>query len=121
MSTTFTPKQVARYFITAIEDMPKISDDQTKPTYNTINQFQRKLDKNLLAIPTIEGELGFLGLTVSSVEYVVISGVPAFVTPTDPGKKTTRPNNVCTNIRHTKTRIPNPSSKEYLQIQPTKT
>ena len=87
MSTTFTPEQVASYFITAIEDMPKISDDQTKPTYNTIDQFQRKLDENLLAIPSIEGELGFLGLPVSPAEYLVISGGPAFVTPPDPSKK----------------------------------
>ena len=87
MSTTFTPKQVASYFITPIEAMPKISDEQTKPTYNTIDQFQRKLDENLLAIPTIEGELGFLGLAVSPAEYLTISGGPVFLPPTDPGDK----------------------------------
>ena len=91
MSTTFTPKQVASYFITPIEDMPKISDAQTKLTYNTINQFQRKLDKNLLAIPSIKGNLSFLGLTVSPADYLSISGGDAFIRPINPGEAPSNP------------------------------
>ncbi len=91
MSTTFTPKQVASYFITPIEDMPKISDYQTKPTYNSIDLFQRKLDKNLLPIPSIKGDLGFLGLAVIPTEYALISGGDTFITPPDTGKAPSDP------------------------------
>ena len=84
---TFTPEQVESYFITKVEDMPKMCDHQTKPNYDTIDAFQQKLDENLMAIPVVTSNLAFLGIAISSTEFATISNDDdaVFLAPTDPG------------------------------------
>ena len=82
---TYTPEQVESYFITKVDDMPKMCDHQTKPNYNTVDEFQQKLDKNLMAIPVVTGNFGFLGVVINTTEYTTISGGTLFIAPTDPG------------------------------------
>ena len=89
MSIAFTPEKVASYSITTVEDMPKISDAQTRTKYNTIDAFQHKIDENLLAIPSSTGDLNFLGLSVGLAESLRISRGPVFVLPPNPGDKPT--------------------------------
>ena len=87
MTTRFTPAQVISYFATKPEDMPKMSTPTAKPNYQTITEFQRKLDENLLAVPSENCNLGHLAIAVKPTDFKTMNGVHAFDIPQDPGTK----------------------------------
>ena len=85
--TRFTPSQVISFFPTKPDNMPKICTLTTKPNYQSITEFQRKLDANLLAVPCDTCTLGHLAIAVKKDEFKTLNGGKAFDEPTDPGPK----------------------------------
>ena len=50
MTKIFTPSELLSYFATKPKYMPKISTSTSKPNYQNITEFQRKLDENILEV-----------------------------------------------------------------------
>ena len=85
--TRFTPAQVVSYFTTKPEDMPKISTPTSQPNYQSITEFRRKLDENLLEVPSDTCNLGHLALAMKPDEFKQLNGGVPFEEPKDPGTK----------------------------------
>jgi hypothetical protein len=76
---------IASKFTHALEDIPSISPDRTKPTYTTIYHFLDKLLENASSIPYPGTELGHLSLVLTNLEYLDINDNIPFEPPIDPG------------------------------------
>ena len=50
-------------------------------------EFQRKLDENLLAVPSETCTLGHLAIAVKPADFKTLNGGTAFAVPKDPGNK----------------------------------
>ena len=87
--TRSTPAQVISYFATKPEEMPKMSTTTDKPDYQSIMTFQKKLDANLLVVPSDTCTLGHLAIAMDDAEFEKLNSGNAFVIPTDPGPKAT--------------------------------
>jgi hypothetical protein len=67
------------------EHMPRISTDESKPTYSTLRAFQDAIQDNAMTIPSPQTELGHLALVVSPTDFAAANSTIPFVVPTDPG------------------------------------
>jgi hypothetical protein len=79
-------------------NMPRISTDDSPPTFSSITLFQRKIEANATALPSTDNELGCLGLVISEAEYIEEEG-SAYAPPVDPGNAPTAPS-VVTAVQH---------------------
>ena len=91
MTTQAQIESINKAFLISPSEMPKLSTATTRPNYDTIQPFQRALDKNAMSIPSAQTPLGYLALTRSDTDYLTASSNIAFVPPVDPGTAPTPP------------------------------
>jgi hypothetical protein len=78
-------------FRTKPEDMPRISTRTEKPTYTTIQKFQKKINENAIAILSLSTNLRHLALVLSPTNFAAANGGNAFREPIDPGQSPDMP------------------------------
>jgi hypothetical protein len=91
MTTQTLIDSINKAFRIPPNEMPKLSTDNDRPTYDTIFPFQKALDKNAISIPCTQTTLGYLALTRQPADYLTASSGVAFTVPINPGPAPAQP------------------------------
>jgi len=81
------PTDIETMFEIKPNDMPKMSSvEGGRPTFTTINKFQKSLNSQTLSIPSTNNpDLGFLGEVIPSTQYTYLNNDIEYVVPQNPG------------------------------------
>ena len=66
---------IKTYFVIAYENMPKISTQNTPPTYTSLHIFQDVINENDMAVPALNIDLGHASLTIK--KYILLLQIVA--------------------------------------------
>ena len=73
------------------EDLPKISQPGSRPSYTSLRLFQDQINENAMAIPSSNTKLGHLGLVEDNATYKAVTSNKSWTVPTDPGNAPKKP------------------------------